>query len=99
MRIGGVWCDLKSSISGDIHTQILQSHGLRHTMSVWVTITDAHVYIRERGGGERGEYGLRNTISTVIHTWIRQSHGLRQIMPVWVAITDAPVYMRERGAG
>ena len=31
-----------------IHTQIRQSRGLRQTMTVWVAITDAPVYMRER---------------------------------------------------
>ena len=68
-------------------------------MSVWVAITDAPVYMRERGEGGQGEYGLKSAISAVIHTYIRESRGLRQIIPVWVAITDAPAYMRERGGG
>ena len=53
----------------------------------------------ERGGGGRGEYGIRNAISDVIHTWIRQSHGLGKTMSVWVVITDEPVYMCQRGGG
>ncbi len=36
-----------------MHTQIHQSRGLRQTMPVWVAITDAPVYMRERGGGDR----------------------------------------------
>ena len=32
-----------------IHTSIRQSRGLGQTMSVWVEITDAPVYMRERG--------------------------------------------------
>ena len=31
-------------------------------------ITDASVYMRERGEGGRGECGLRSVISDVIHT-------------------------------
>ena len=59
-------------------------------MSVWVTITDAPVYIRERGEGGRGECGLRSAVSAVIHTSIRETHGLRQTISVWVVITDEP---------
>ena len=54
---------------------------------------------RYRGGGGRGECGIRNDISVVINTQIHQTHGLRQTMTVWVEITDSPVYIRERGGG
>ena len=57
------------------------------------------VYMCGRGGGERGECGLRSAISVVIQTQIRHSRGLRETIPVWVAITGTPVYMRERGGG
>ncbi len=46
--------------------------------------SDAPVYMRERGGGRRGSYALRNAISTVIHTQIRQFHRGRQHLPVCV---------------
>ena len=61
-------------------------------MPVWVTITDAPVYMRESGGGERGENGFRIAISVVI-----QYVSLTDLdrLPVWVVKTDAPVYMRE----
>ena len=42
------------------------THGRSHTMTGCVVMTDAPVYIRERGGG--GGYGLRSAISVVIHT-------------------------------
>ena len=37
-------------------------------MPVGVVITDAPVYMRERGRGGRGVRGLRSAISDVIHT-------------------------------
>ena len=52
-----------------IHTYIRQSHGFSQTMSVWVPITDTPVYMRERGGGEQGECGLRSATSAVIHAY------------------------------
>ena len=51
-----------------IHTRIHQSHGRSHTMSGWVTIIDAPVYILERGAGGLEGGGLRTSISTVILT-------------------------------
>ena len=51
-----------------IHTSIRQTRGLRQTMPVWVAIIDAPVYMGERGGGGRGECGLRSAVSAVIHT-------------------------------
>ena len=57
-----------TSYTAVIHTQIHQSHGLGWTIPGWVPITDAPVYIGERGGGRRRGYGLRSTISDVIHT-------------------------------
>jgi hypothetical protein len=52
-REGFKECGLRRSISVVIHTEIRQSHGLGQTLSVWIAITDAPVYIRERGGGRR----------------------------------------------
>jgi len=49
-----------------VHTYIRQSHGLRQTIPVSITITDAPVYMRERGEGGRGECGHRSTISAVV---------------------------------
>jgi hypothetical protein len=45
------------AISAVIHTWIRQSRGLGQTQSVWVAITDAPVFMREREGGERGGIG------------------------------------------
>ena len=41
---------------------------LGQNLSVGVAITDATVYMREQGGGERGGCGFRNDISDVKHT-------------------------------
>ena len=63
--------EIEASLTLDgvvIHTQIRQSHGREQIMSVWVVITDAPpVYKYYRGGGERGECGLKSVISAVIH--------------------------------
>ena len=45
--------------------EIHQSRVRGHTMTGWVVITDAPVYMCERGGGGRGGYGLRSSISVV----------------------------------
>ena len=50
-----------------IHTYVHQSHVCRHTMTGWVVITDVSVYIRERGGGGRGGYGLRSVICDCVY--------------------------------
>ena len=42
----GGW-GLRNSISDVIHTYIRQSRNLKQTVTVWVPITDALVYIRE----------------------------------------------------
>ena len=55
-------------------------------MSGWVVITDVPVYMRERGGGGRGECGLKRSISVVRHTQMYQSRGLGQTMPGWDVI-------------
>jgi hypothetical protein len=57
--VGRGECGPRNVISDVIHTWIRQTHGLSQTMSVWVPIIDPPVYIRERGGGGRGECGLR----------------------------------------
>ncbi len=44
-------------ITAVIHTWIRQSRGLGQTQSVWVAITDAPVFMREREGGGRGGRG------------------------------------------
>ncbi len=41
------------------------------------------MYMFERGGGGRGECGIRNAISPVIHTYIRQTRGVRQNLYVY----------------
>ena len=47
-------------------------------MSGWDAITDAPVYMRERGGGGRGECGLKSAISTGLFI-ILWCHTLRLV--------------------
>jgi hypothetical protein len=95
-------CGIRSVIPVVIHTEIHLS--LTRTWedsvgTVGVVITDAPVYMRERGGGGRGGCGIRSVIPVVIHTEIHQSRGLGQTLTVGVVITDTPVYIRDRGGG
>jgi hypothetical protein len=48
----------------------------RQRLSGCIARTDAPVYMRERGGGRRGNCMLSNDISAVMHTQIRQFHSL-----------------------
>jgi hypothetical protein len=94
IRERGGWgrgvCRHRSDISVVIHTNIRQSHGVRHTVPVWVASTDAPVCMRERGGWD-GECTVSEATSLLSYTLRYVSLAELGTLSVWVASTDAPI--------